>query len=631
MLEFFGLESWSTGLGSLLFGSALGFLFGFIPGLGGRLGIILCLPLATFFPPYEAAIFLFSMHAVVNTSGAIPNIAFGIPSSAGDMATIIDGYPLAKMGRAGEALGASLSASAIGGMLGAVAFLAAIPVARPLVTSFGPPEFLLLAIFGMTMVASLSREGLFTGLVVGALGIIVSIIGQDHRAGSSRFTFGIIELWDGVGLAAIVCGLFVVPEMLSLTALDKESHDRATSTTIRDVYRGMFVTFRHMRIVLRSTLYGILIGLTPSVGSTISIWMSYDYAARTTKSDIPFGQGAIAGVIAPEAANNSKEGGAMIPTLFFGIPGSSSMAIMMGALAFAGVAVGPHLLSKDIGLSYSLAAAVFLANLVVVPIFFLVIPTLVRLSSIRREAIVPLAIVISVTAALIDTPDLLTIILIGVGSVLGIALKLADWPRAPFILGYVIGGFAEQSYFHTSQLYGWAAFLRPMTIFLTLLTIGWLIHVIRSRPVTHIGGPRGANIAVSLGLAIVLAGVIATAFLTIDGAGKIVPVSVATGALVLCLVVFSLALASKECVPMEPMRHALPFGIYLLLTPIAGQILSGAVFILTYLRLIGISLRTALIATAVFSAFQFLILESIFDIVVEREFVGRIAWAILAF
>jgi putative tricarboxylic transport membrane protein len=627
LLEFFGLASWSSALVSLLFGSALGFLFGFVPGLGGRIGLILSLPIAVFFPPHEAAIFLFAMHSVVNTSGAIPNIAFGIPSSSADMATIIDGYPLAKMGRAGEALGASLSASAIGGVLGAVAFLISIPIARPLVTSFGPPEFLLLSVFGVTMVASLSREGLIPGLAVGALGVLVSTVGVDFRGGEARYAFGWLELWDGVGLPAIVCGLFVVPEMLALTSLDRDSHERAISTTIGDVFRGMFVTFRHMRVVLRSTLYGIVIGFAPAVGSSISVWMAYDYAARTTKSDIPFGQGAIAGVIAPEAANNSKEGGAMIPTLFFGIPGSSSMAIMMAALAAAGVAIGPSLLTTEIGLSFSLAAAVCLANLIAVPLFFLVIPTLVRLSSIRRDAIVPFAIAVSVTAALIETPRILTIVLIVIGSIVGIVLRYANWPRAPFILGYVIGDLAEKSYFHTVQLYGWSALSRPFTLGLAAFLIGWLVYVVRTRPVTYIPGPRMANFAAGGGLILFFAAAAIIAGVTIRPPAEVIPIAVSVFGGSLCAVMLFLGLRTGEAPAADPMRHVVALALYLAATPFVGLIVASFAFCLYVLRSMGIKWVAAFVSSLIFCALQSLLLFALFDLVVEKEIIGRIAWS----
>ena len=267
---------------------------------------MLTLPLAAVFDPHAAAIYLFSLHSVVNTSGSIPAIAFGVPTSGADAATVVDGAPLARMGRAGEALGASLSASAIGGVIGALAFLIAIPVARPLISSFGPPELLLLALFGVTMISSISQGGLLPGLIVACIGALFAIVGQDFRTGEQRFTFDNIDLWDGLDLPALICGMFVIPEMLSLQQVTHDAQQRAVSTTMRDVFRGMFVTFRYNALLIRSSLYGILIGATPAVGSTVGVWIAYAHAAPSVTSEVPFGKGAIAGVIAPEAANNSK-------------------------------------------------------------------------------------------------------------------------------------------------------------------------------------------------------------------------------------------------------------------------------------------------------------------------------------
>jgi TctA family transporter len=631
VLGLFGLESWASAFTALVAGSAIGFVVGLVPGIGGRTGIILSLPLAAFFSPYEAAIFLFSLHAVINTSGSIPNIAFGIPSSAADMATVIDGYPLAKMGRGGEALGASLSASAIGGILGAIAFLLAIPIARPLITSFGPPEFFMLAIFGITMVSSTSPEGLFPGLVVAAVGVLLSTVGLDYRSGEARFTAGWLELWDGISLPAVVCGIFIIPEMLALKPFELDSLRRATSTSIADVLRGTMVTFRHLRVVWRSTLYGIVIGFMPSLGSSISVWLSYGYAARTVKSDIPFGRGAIAGVIAPETANNSKEGGAMIPTLFFGIPGSSSMAIMIGALGVAGVAVGPNLLGKDIGLSYSLAATVALANLVVVPMFLLVIPALVRFSALRREAIVPFAISLSVMAALIDTPRIITIVLIAAGAVVGVGLKLANWPRAPFMLGYVIGGMAETSFFNTIDFYGWAALLRPITLGLAVAIVVWLVYVARARPVLHIPGPRHPTIVLSLGLIAGFAIVIVAAQLTINPAGRVVPIAVSVIGAALCLVILLMAIRGPEDPPIDQLRYGWMVAIFILLTPFLGLIVCSIGLGLGMMLAGGVSLRNSVLTSVAFGGLQLLLLATIFDIVVEREIIGRLAWYLLGF
>ncbi len=202
-------------LSALVSGTALGFICGLVPGLGSRVGLILAIPLCGFWDPYPAAIFLFSMHAVVHTSSSIPTIAFALPTSGADAATVLDGYPLARMGRAGEALGASLSASAIGGVLGALAFMLAVPIARPIVTSFGPPEFLLLSLMGISLISAVSREGMLQGLTVAAIGVLCAMVGLSIRTGEPRLAFGIPELWDGLDLPALVAGLFIIPEMLT--------------------------------------------------------------------------------------------------------------------------------------------------------------------------------------------------------------------------------------------------------------------------------------------------------------------------------------------------------------------------------------------------------------------------------
>lgn len=453
---------------ALFVGTFFGFVAGLTPGLGGRIGIILSLPIAIFWDPLGAAVFLFSMHAVVHTATSIPAIAFALPSTSGDAATILDGHPLAKMGRGGEALGASLSASALGGVLGALAFLAAIPIARALLVWFGPPEFLVLAIAGLSMVATLSGRNITAGLVVGVLGLLFSMVGRDVMTGAGRFTFGVPNLYDGLSLSAFVGGIFAVPEMLSRFELDAESKQIAVKTRLRDVLAGMWTTFRYIPLVIRSSIYGILVGIMPGVGSSVSVWMSYAYAARTVKSEIPFGKGAIAGVIAPEAANNSKEGGAMVPTLFFGIPGSSSMAIMLVALHVVGQQIGPSLLTTNVQVSFVLAATILLSNLLAIPVFFATIPFIVRLTALRRDHLIPVAISISLFAAMMGDMSASTLAQFAFGGVMGVALKWVGWPRAPFLLGFVLGPIAEITYIQTAQIWGWGMFLRPVTIIMVL-------------------------------------------------------------------------------------------------------------------------------------------------------------------
>jgi putative tricarboxylic transport membrane protein len=616
-------------LSALIFGTALGFLCGLIPGLGSRVGLILAIPLCAFWDPYPAAIFLIAMHAVVHTSSSIPTIAFALPTSGADAATVLDGYPLARMGRAGEALGASLSASAIGGVLGALAFVAAVPIARPIVTSFGPPEFLLLSLMGISLISAVSREGMVHGLAVAAIGVLCAMVGLSVRTGEPRLAFGFPELWDGLDLPALVAGLFIIPEMLTPTRFTDEGAERsARSTTIAEVWKGMAVTLRHRATLLRSTFYGIAVGLMPGLGASISVWLSYGYAARTEKSEIPFGQGAIAGVIAPEAANNAKEGGAMIPTLFFGIPGSSSMAIMMAALALAGVSVGPRMLDQNIDLTYLLGGTVVAANLIAIPLFFLAVPWIVRFSAVRREMIAPFAIVIGVTASLIHEPNLITHMELLFAAALGLALKAARWPRAPFILGFVVGDLLEASSYQTAVIWGWSAFMRPMTIVLALALAAWLVYLLwrkRQRAAT-------AEHPHKLGAVILIAIFALAALAEIHGTpqDRIPVFAICAAGLVLSAITLLRSAQGGNRVPSDGTgRYRWLVGGFLMANPIIGLIPASAMFLVLMLHGLRVRIVPMAIAVLGFIGLQSVLLAAVFDIGIERDILGRGLWWLL--
>jgi hypothetical protein len=269
--------------------------------------------------------------------------------------------------------------------------------------------------------------------------------------------------------------------MLARWSFDEAGQKRAISTNLDDVLGGMRTTFSHLRLVARSSLYGIGVGIMPGLGSSVGVWMSYSFASRTVKSDVPFGEGAIAGVIAPEAANNSKEGGAMVPTLFFGIPGSSSMAIMLGALTVIGLPIGPSLLATDIDVPLKLAATVLLANLIAVPMFLATVPSIVRLAALRREHIGPFAIGLSLFAAVYQDLHWITVAQFAAGGALGVALKWVGWSRAPFLLGFVMGPLAEISFIQTSQIWGWSMFERPASIAMVAFFAMLLFRAYRGR------------------------------------------------------------------------------------------------------------------------------------------------------
>jgi hypothetical protein len=413
--------------------------------------------------------------------------------------------------------------------------------------------------------------------------------------------------------------------LAAMNLTDPGSVAAAKSTSLADVFRGMFVTLRYKLLVLRSSLYGIAVGVMPGVGASVSVWLAYAHAARSVKSETPFGQGAIAGVIAPEAANNSKEGGAMIPTLFFGIPGSSSMAIMMAALAIAGVSVGPNMLGDDLDLTLLLGAAVILANLFAIPMFCLTVPWIVKLSALRREMVAPFAIAIALTATLVNAPNPTIHFQLILAATIGLVLKQAGWPRAPFILGFVLGGLLETSSYQTAVIWGWSALWRPMTMVLLGLLLLWVIYIATARRPSVAQARRGNAMAEFLLVGVFLAAIAAVwneSWSARQSVGAVCGIGIA----MIAPSIWRLRVRRDPDNPAEPLKHVGATLAFLVATPFLGILPSSAVYLLAVLCRTGMGLSSAALFAIPFVVAQFVLLAIVFDIAVEKEVIGRLLW-----
>ena len=473
-------------MGLILLAIPLGMFFGAVPGLGGRLGIVLLIPFVFGMDPVPGAVFLLAMHAVVHTGGSIPSILFGVPGTGPDAATIVDGYPMAQRGEAGRALGASLGASGVGGVIGAIFLAAMLPVLRPVVLAFSPAEFFLLALFGITFIAMLSGRSLIKGIAVGLFGLMVATIGLDPHTGTQRYTFDQLFLWDGVSVIAAVLGLFAIPEMLSLGvkggAIAEVKKD-AAKYDIKQVLQGLGDVFRHPWLTVRTSVIGAFIGAIPGLGGDAASWLCYGHAAQTCR-DGRFGEGDVRGVIAPETANNSKEGGSLLPTLFFGVPGSSGMAILLGALVMLGIQPGPMMAVTGLDLVWSLIWALAIANVLAVIVFLGLAPLFGSLVYVRGQLLIPLVFVLAFLGAfLAEQAWQNMILLIGMG-VLGYFLRKYSWPRPPFVIGLVLGHIAEDSLHKALAIWGPTFFLRPLSLVFIALIVGSIGFYIwrRTRP-----------------------------------------------------------------------------------------------------------------------------------------------------
>src|SRR5512138_1430690 len=382
-------------LAFMLLGILLGFWVGLLPGLGGATTLALMLPFIYNMQPVEAFAFLLGMHSVVATTGDITSVLFGVPGEATTAAIILDGHAMAKKGEAGRALGAALASSLLGALVGAAALALAIPIVRPLVLTFGSPELFMLAIVGLAFIASLSAEGargMVRGFLAGGLGLLLAMIGQDPQAGVARFTLNTMYLWQGLDIVPVLVGLFAIPEIVELVVRGTSIAGNAGATRIgAGALEGVKDVFRHFWLTIRCSLIGTFIGITPGLGGSVAQWMAYGHAtqsARSPEERKQFGAGDVRGVLGPGAACNSKEGGALIPTIAFGVPGSTSMAILLGGFFLLGMVPGPDMLTKYLPVTFSLVWTIVLANLITVVLCFVLLNRLARLTNVPAHRLI---------------------------------------------------------------------------------------------------------------------------------------------------------------------------------------------------------------------------------------------------
>ena len=463
-LDAVGAASPAAVLGALVMGVGGGLLAGLAPGVSGRVGLLLVMPVALGLGPVAGAVFLVAFHSVVHTSGSIPAVLLGAPTSAAEAATVIDGHAMARRGEGARAIGATLAASGSGGVFGALVLLLLAPLALQAARLVGAPEIAALSLVGLLCISALSGGRLAAGLMAAALGVVIASIGSDPFSGAARFSFGRLELTDGVNAAALVTGLFVAPELTGRSGAASADGLAQSGTTLRAVLGGFRAAFGERLILLRSAIIGAAVGMAPGLGASVAVWLAYGHARQTHPSNVPYGQGALAGVIAPEAANNAKEGGALVPTLFFGVPSSSGMGILLAIFMVMGIEVGPLLLRRDPGFVYLMGWTNIAANLLAVPVCLVCAPLMARLCRVRRDQIAPFALAASAVATLLTAPGVATLAMIGAFSALGVLLKAAGVPRAPLLLAFVLAPGLESAALRAAMIYGWSALQRPGVI-----------------------------------------------------------------------------------------------------------------------------------------------------------------------
>lgn len=472
-----GVLSDPTRLMFVVLGTFLGLIVGVIPGIGGLVGLALLLPFTFSMDPFTALAFLVGVQSVTTTSDTIPAVLFGVPGTVGSAATILDGHPMARRGEASRAYGAAFTASVCGGLFGALVLAISIPILRPFILAVGTPELLAICLLGLTLVVALSHGAMAKGLVAAAVGLLLSTIGDEPQTGELRWSFDLAYLWDGLPLVPLALGLFAVPEIIDLGASrgtiagDKVKNERWQQLQgVRDVLKNWW-------LVLRCSSIGTLLGSIPGVGASVIDWIAYGYAARSVKdASKTFGKGDVRGVIASESSNNAKEGGALVPTLAFGVPGSASMALLLGAFLIHGIAPGPNMLDKQLDITFTLIWTVAIANILGAGACFLFAGQFARIATVRAGILVPLIFGIMLVGAYQGARDYGDLVVLVLSGALGWIMKNRGWPRPPLVLAFVLGGLIENYLFISHLRYGLEWALRPVPMVMIAIIVFMLVR-----------------------------------------------------------------------------------------------------------------------------------------------------------
>ncbi|AZQ68155.1 tricarboxylate transporter [Silicimonas algicola] len=514
LVEAFVLIFQPVQLAYLFGGVLLGLSIGVLPGLGGIAGLALVLPFMYGMDPVAGLALMVGLIAVIPTSDTFSSVLLGIPGSSASQATVLDGFPLAKQGHAARALSAAFASSLFGGLFGAVILSFFILIARPLILAFGLPEMLMITILGMSMVAILAGRVPLKGVVAAGTGIMAGTIGAAPAGGSLRMsTYDFPYIVDGLQLVIVGLGIYAVPEIVSLLRQDRPI---AEGGTLGDGWvQGVKDWWDNKWLSVRCAVIGVLVGVIPGLGGSVVDWIAYGSAVQTAKDRSMFGQGDIRGVIAPESSNNAKEGGGLVPTLIFGIPGSGSMAIFLGGLALLNLSPGPQMVRNNLDITYTIVWSLALANVFGAGLCILLSKYIAKLTTIRFTILAPYLFMMIAFAAFQSRQsplDLAALILIGI---IGILLRRFDFSRPAFLIGFVLSQqseiFVNQAFqiagarFRRSFENGLDYILSPITIVLLILTVVSIVVGIKaSKNIReNIDAPTGSKMAPAIFLGVV--------------------------------------------------------------------------------------------------------------------------------
>ncbi|MGI9426755.1 MAG: tripartite tricarboxylate transporter permease, partial [Hyphomicrobiaceae bacterium] len=429
-------------------------------------------PLSLYLEPVPAIALLSALYCAGTFGGSITAILINAPGAPPAAATALDGYPMAKRGEAGRALGLAAFSSVVGGVFSLVVFLFAAPMLAQVALSFTPPEYFALSIFALSMLASISGKSSLRNLIAGCIGVLLSTVGIHLTTGIERFTFNSPELSEGLNFVPVLIGLFAIAELLNQSQAAEQVVERIRASVMklpsRDDLKRVWGT------ILRSSGLGTFIGILPAEGATVAAIMGYNEAKRWSRNKDEFGTGCPEGIAGPEAANNAATGGAMVPTLALGIPGSASTALIMAALVMHGLKPGPYLLSKQPEFIYAIFAAMLVANLAFLVIGFAGAKIFAQITLIPRTILWPAVLVFAIIGSYAASSSFFDVWIMLISGIVGFFMLRFGFGPAPLIMGMILGKIVEETFSQSMIIYDnnfLAMVERPIVLLFFALTL----------------------------------------------------------------------------------------------------------------------------------------------------------------
>lgn len=457
----------------LLFAATLGgVIIGALPGLNATTGAALLLPFTITMEPIPAIAILTTIYCSATFAGAITAILINTPGTSASATTCLDGYPLAMRGEAGRALGMATVSSTIGGIISVVCLMLAAPLLARMAYNFAPPEYFALTVFGISMLATIGDGTPLKNIIAGALGVLLATVGKDLLTTVERFTFGFNELSEGIGFVPVMIGIFGISELLvqaeRVQGERKLIEMKAIKLPSREDYRRVWKT------ILRSSGIGTFIGILPAEGATVASMIGYNEARRWSKTPEEFGKGAIEGIAGSEAANNSATGGAMVPTLALGIPGSPTAAVILAGLMIHGLQPGPTMFTEQAEFAYAIFWAMLLVNVTFIFVGLFGAKIFARVTFVPVQILWPIVFTFSMVGAYALDQSMLDVFIALASGVIGYFMRRFGYSVVPLAIGLILGGMLEkrlgQSLIMLDDQW-WLMFARPLSLLFFVLTI----------------------------------------------------------------------------------------------------------------------------------------------------------------